>query len=41
MDGLDLIGMRRDDRVPGHVSADQGGIDVDDLALAILAATQA
>src|SRR3954449_10761184 len=32
LDGLDLIGMRRHDGIPGHVSADQGGIDVDHLA---------
>ena len=42
MDGLDLIGMRRHDGIPGHVSADQGGIDVDHLARGDLGrATQA
>ena len=32
MGSLDLTGMSLNDGIPGHVSADQGGIDVDHLA---------
>ena len=32
MGGLDVVGMSLDKGIPGHVGADQGCIDVDDLA---------